>query len=185
MNISKIARDKGLKEETLRSRLRRGMSIEDAITKPVAVKHGMESTRVYGVWKSMIQRCRDVNCKAYKNYGGRGISVCDRWTNFSNFYDDIGDIPYGMTIDRKDNSGNYEPSNVRLTSRKQQNNNRRDNIIIDHAGAKMTLAEWSDSSGVPYKTLFYRVRIAGWDFSRAISEPVGTYHKRMNGHDID
>jgi len=181
MNISQIARDSGINPETLRSRIRRGMELEDAISTPVAAKHGLESTRIYGVWKSMIQRCRDKKCKAYRNYGGRGIRVCDKWKVFINFYNDIGEIPYGLTLDRIDNDGDYSIENTRLVSRKVQNNNRRDNVIIRHKGLSMTLSEWADESGIPYKTLHYRVRIAMWDFPRSISEPVGSYHNKPHG----
>ena len=88
--------------------------------------HGMRYTKEYECWKSMKQRCSNPNKDGYKNYGGRGIKVCDRWLNsFENFYADMGPKPVGHSIDRINNDGNYEPKNCKWSSNSDQAYNRR------------------------------------------------------------
>jgi len=113
-------------------------------------RHGQSSSPEWRVWRAMRQRCQDPSCTAYKDYGGRGISVCERWDNsFEAFLADMGPRPAGMQIDRTNNDGNYEPSNCRWVTCKENSNNRRKAKKStkpalageDHPTAKLTWAQ--------------------------------------------
>ena len=90
--------------------------------------HGMSNSPTYRTWHCMLQRCENSENKNYKFYGGRGIKVCERWHDFKNFYEDMGDRPAGKTLDRSDDNGNYEFGNCKWSTMKEQCNNRRDRI---------------------------------------------------------
>jgi hypothetical protein len=90
----------------------------------IVTTHGMETTKVYDVWASMKARCQNPKHAAWVDYGGRGISVCARWQSFENFFADMGEPPPGLTLDRINNDGNYEPNNCRWADWATQNNNK-------------------------------------------------------------
>lgn len=126
--------------------------------------HNMSKTRTYRIWESMKKRCNYPSDISYKNYGGRGIKICDRWLNsFESFLFDMGECPsVDHSIDRIDSSGNYEPENCRWATRKEQNGNRRNTVYLTYQGQTKNLIEWSEETGIPSKTLWRRIK-DGWE----------------------
>lgn len=133
-----------------------------------------EMKKLYRKWHDIKRRCFNVNCSRYKDYGGRGITVCDKWRNsFEAFYKDISKLPHfgeaGYTLDRIDNNGNYEPNNVRWATTKQQNNNTRNNHYITYNGKTQTIAQWAEELKINYNTLFMRISVLKWSVEKALS----------------
>lgn len=114
------------------------------------LSHGMRNTSIYHTWDSMKQRCFNKNSRPYKNYGGRGISVCDRWMSFENFYADMGERPEGAELDRINNNGNYEPGNCRWTTRSEniKNSRARQRDSQGRITGQVIEKTWIDISGV-------------------------------------
>jgi len=136
----------------------------------IALIHGGSHSKEYSVWKDMKKRC---NNKRNENYGGRGITVCDEWQSFENFYRDMGERPKGMSLDRKDNNGNYCKDNCRWATRSEQNNNRRNNVSITVGNITKTVAEWSKATGICESTIRYKMK-AGYpmdDVLFTVEEP--------------
>lgn len=123
--------------------------------------HGKKWTPEYAIWNMMIQRCTNPNVKGFRHYGGRGIEVCERWLSFANFYDDMGQRPPKMTIDRIDNDGNYEPGNCRWATRAEQARNMRRNINVTYQGQKMCLMDAAGLANVDARLAFARHK-RGW-----------------------
>lgn len=124
--------------------------------------HGMARTPTYKTWCEIKHRCYNPNCSQYKNYGARGIKMCDRWFySYENFLEDMGERPKGMSIDRIDVNGDYEPSNCRWADLKTQCNNRRNNIYIEYNGETKTLMQWCNEYKMDYvlvRTAYHRGR---------------------------
>lgn len=133
-------------------------------------KHGLSSDPTHKIWADMNGRCFNKNHHAYHNYGGRGITVCERWRTFENFRSDMGDRPTGLEIDRINNDGNYEPGNCRWATIKQQCNNTRCNHKISYNGKTMNMVEWAELLKIPKSTLKNRIR-RGWPIERALTTP--------------
>lgn len=134
-------------------------------------------SRTYNSWFGMIDRCRNPNHHAYLDYGGRGITVCDRWRKFANFLADMGGCPPGLSIDRyPDNNGNYEHGNCRWATHKEQNRNQRANRVLTVHGVTACLAELCDHFSVRRSLVEARLH-RGWPAERAFFE---TKHKTQN-----
>jgi hypothetical protein len=122
-------------------------------------RHGGRSfDPVYNVWYQMLHRCLNPKNKRWDHYGGRGVKVCDRWLVFGNFVKDMGDPPVGMTLDRKDNDGNYTPENCRWATESEQCNNRSISRMLTLDGETRTIAQWAPILGLKYHTLYMRLR---------------------------
>jgi len=134
-------------------------------------KHGMYQSATYGVWECMMSRCNNSKHKNFHHYGGRGISVCDRWRDFRNFLSDMGARPGRKTIDRIDVNGNYEPWNCRWASMKEQMRNRRDTVLYEYMGEKKILADLSEDAGINLGTVHSRLR-RGWTLDRSLTQEV-------------
>ena len=135
-------------------------------------KHGKVDTPEYGVWSGMRARCSDPNRKAYKNYGGRGITVCERWSDFAAFYADMGPRPSkDHSIDRIDNDQGYSPDNCRWATRAEQNRNHRRNRYLELNGERKTVTDWALRLGITQQAM--QDRLNKWPLERALTAPKG------------
>ncbi len=134
-------------------------------------KHNMMHTRLYDIWIGMKQRCYNVNHKRYRDWGGRGVTVCDEWRNdFMNFYNWAINNGYNdnLTIDRIDNNKGYEPSNCRWVDRKTQQRNRRNTKYITYNGITKPLVEWCEYYHKDYNIVYNRIYNNDWSIERAL-----------------
>ena len=137
-------------------------------SKKINYSHGMTGTPIYRIWGSMLKRCRNSNDPNYHRYGGRGIAVCDRWLSFENFLLDMGERPEGLTLDRANNDGDYEPGNCRWVTRLEQMNNTRRNKLVFFEGETKTLAQWCREKGLNYNKAKHRLN-RGWEPEKAFA----------------
>ena len=131
--------------------------------------HGMKGTSIYQTWVGMLQRCKNTKRKNYLRYGGRGITVCDRWRKFENFHEDMGPRPKGKSLDRINNDGNYEFDNCRWATSREQMNNRINTVMINGEPLAVVARRHVMS---PY-TLYNRYVRDGWALEEALNTPVG------------
>ena len=145
------------------------------------ITHNQRHTRLYEVWKGIKQRCYNPKHRAYHNWGGRGIKMCEDWkNNFQSFYDwsyangyspeNQKDEKNKLTIDRIDVNGNYEPSNCRWVKRSKQARNKRANKIISYRSEEHCLVEWCEYLNLNYPTIYSRLN-KGWSVERAFETP--------------
>jgi hypothetical protein len=180
----------GTIKEVVGTELRRGKCLscgclaEERLIKAVTT-HNKCNTRIYRIYAGILQRCNNSKSDRYKNYGGRGIKVCDEWSGkdgFINFYNWSMANGYSdeLSIDRIDNDGNYEPSNCRWADAKTQSNNKRWNRNITIDGVTHNITQWSEISGVSRRTIMSRIDKMGWDAKEAIFTPVHKTRKAFN-----
>lgn len=137
--------------------------------------HGASDTKLYRVWRAMVNRCRNPNVKDYENYGGRGIAVCDEWANsfpsflawaLANGYEE------GLQIDRIENEKGYSPDNCRFSTQKVNENNRRDTVLVEHKGEKVPLSLLAERHGISRRVLYDRLFKYGFSVEDALALPV-------------
>lgn len=147
--------------------LKREMRIKQNTT------HGFAGHSLYSVWSSMKGRCFNSNDNSYKNYGARGVIVCEEWLEFESFYKWAVGAGYkrGLTVERKDNNGNYEPSNCELLPFEEQSKNRRSNHYITYNCQTKTMAQWSRDLNINYSTLKDRIR-SGWSIEKSFTTSI-------------
>lgn len=150
---------------------------------PPNFKHGQSKTPIYTVYHSMIRRCYEPHNKAYKYYGGRGITVCDEWKNdFNAFYNWVtkSDYIHGLQIDRIDNNGNYSPDNCRFVSAKKNAQNTRSNLLIEYNKETKTLSEWSEILNISYRVLYKRLFVWGINPEYAFSNKIFSLREKKS-----
>ncbi len=147
-------------------------------------RHGMAGTLIYDIWCAMKRRCHSKTCKDYYLYGGRGITVCERWRNsFQAFFDDMGERPEGMLLERKNNDGNYEKDNCKWATPVEQRRNQRPHKLskrsrfITANGLTQTVAQWARALGVNVVTLRSRLN-SGWPDHEVVSTTMKIHRKK-------
>lgn len=139
------------------------------ITAKVNLSHGMSGTGIYAIWRSMMDRCHLPTSQSFARYGARGISVCQRWQSFENFYADMGNKPAGKSLERIDVNGDYCPENVVWADAKTQANNRRSNVVLEHNGKKQTMQQWCDELDLKIGTVWARLNVYGYSVEKALT----------------
>jgi hypothetical protein len=154
------------------------LRIEATVIK--STTHGKSKTLIYRVWAAMVERCESSSCRDYKDYGGRGITVCHEWRNsFENFYADMGDRPFeGASLDRINVNGPYTKENCRWATPSEQARNRRDAMYLTHNGETKHVAEWAEETGISLAALKTR-KLRGWSDFEALTLPYNfRYHRK-------
>lgn len=132
--------------------------------------HGGCGTKEYHSWQSMKSRCLNENDPNYIHYGGRGVTVCDEWReSFDAFRQSMGLAPSpNHSVERDDVNGNYEPSNCRWATQKEQNDNRRDTFRVTYNGVTKSVTKWSVETGISVGAIKHRIKV-GWDIGEALT----------------
>lgn len=142
--------------------------------------HGLTGGPFIGRWRHMMDRCYVTDHAAFKNYGGRGIKVCQRWHDPKNFAADMKDsYRHGLELDRIDNGGDYSPENCRWVTRAENTDNRRSGVRVTFRGRTQSIKRWSEEVGLTYGTLWERLRVWNWTPERALTTPPLNDAERM------
>jgi hypothetical protein len=173
LSLKAMAELLGMPYGTVHFRWRKGYSLSDALLTPVGVpkrlaqvKHGMRGTPEYAAWDRMHQRCR-----SHHHYLKRGITVCERWASFQSFYEDMGKVPAGASLDRKNGRLGYSPENCRWATRREQSQNTSRNVNVTWDGQTRCVAEWARIVGKSEKTLHERLQ-RGWTVAQTMTLPL-------------
>ena len=151
-------------------------------TRETNTKHGLTQHTLYKTWVQIKVRCFDKTRDAYPDYGGRGITMCKEWCeDFMPFFEWSirNGWEEGLSIDRIDNDGNYEPNNCRWVTMKVQQNNTSRNHYLTYKGKTQTMIQWCEEVGLPYHTVMARINKLGWDIEKALSTPVRGKHENL------
>lgn len=143
--------------------------------------HNLSHTILYSRYLNIKERCYNPNCKAYKNYGGRGIKMCDEWfNNFESFYEWALSSGYKeeLTIDRIDVNGDYAPDNCRWVTFKEQNLNKRNNRFFTYKGKTLSITQWGIELGGAVTLVCNRIDKMGWSVEKALSTPLMKHYNR-------
>lgn len=147
------------------------------------IKHGNakrgQASPAWATWQAMRRRCADPNSNRWDMYGGRGITVCERWReSFEAFLEDMGPRPDGCSIDRIDNNKGYSKENCRWASVSEQARNRKSSVLIEFNGKTQCITEWSEEVGIGFATLYQRLK-KGWSVEKALTHPVRVRRKEI------
>ncbi len=150
------------------------------VQKERSSSHSLTSHPLYGTWRKMIERCENPENKSYPNYGGRGITVCERWHQVENFVSDMQDsYSPGLTIERVDNNQGYFPDNCTWATKAEQADNRRTGHKVTFNGKTQSILKWSKELNLNYGTLWTRIAIWGWSPEKALTTPPLSKDQRM------
>lgn len=169
--------DCGKTKHVFQGNLRRGFTVSCGCLHSEELKkrsttHGLTQSKTYSAWTDMKTRCLNPNHIGYLDYGGRGITVCDRWLeSFENFLADMGEIPFkGAQLDRIKNSEGYSPDNCKWSTRSENARNKRSSVFLTFEGRTLTVVEWSEVTGIKKSILYNRLYLH-WTTERLLTQP--------------
>ncbi|HEV3223934.1 MAG TPA: hypothetical protein VGZ90_13690 [Puia sp.] len=148
--------------------------------KYINITHGDSKSKEFKAWRAIKSRCSNKKLKCYPHYGGRGIKVSDNWINsYSTFLSDMGRAPTANhSIERIDNNGDYDPSNCKWATKKEQANNTRSNTFITYKGEILTMGQWAEKMGLSKSTLSNRINYYKWPIEKALTYPLRNDSRR-------